>query len=200
MLKLHVTPAQGDSFFYDVESDELIIGRSMKADLSVADRFLSRRHAQLYRSDDSWMIEDMGSRNGTFVNGARVNAPTVVSPGDVITMSASTITVSAHGEAQPAAGRREILDEGSVFRPATELIEASTHLPPPTADPEADPLVRTATSAEDMADAISAAVAETGSPDVTEAAQAAGAAAAWAHRLGPLLEHLDGLDRRRVPG
>jgi serine phosphatase RsbU (regulator of sigma subunit) len=144
MLNLHVTPAQGESFSRDVESDELIIGRSMKADLSVPDRFLSRQHARLFRSDDAWMIEDMGSRNGTFVNGARVNAPTVVSPGDVITMSASTITVSVHGEAQPAAARRDMLGEGSVFRPATELIEASTHLPPPATGPEADPIRRTA--------------------------------------------------------
>jgi len=130
MITLHVTPAQGDTFSHDVDGDELVIGRSMKSDLSVADRFLSRQHARLFRTDEGWMIEDLGSRNGTFVNGVRIESPTCVSPGDVIAISASIIKVTEPGGAAPAPGRpRMAIDQGSIFRPATELIQASTRLP-----------------------------------------------------------------------
>jgi sigma-B regulation protein RsbU (phosphoserine phosphatase) len=130
MITLHVTPAQGDTFTHDVDGDELVIGRSMKSDLSVADRFLSRQHARLFRTDEGWMVEDLGSRNGTFVNGVRVEAPTSVTPGDVIAISASIIKVAEQGGAAPATDLpRRSIDQGSIFRPATELIAASTRLP-----------------------------------------------------------------------
>ncbi len=135
MISLHVTPAQGDSFTYDVDGEEVIIGRSMKSNLSVADRFLSRQHARLFLSEGEWQIEDLGSRNGTFVNGTQINAPTTVKAGDVIALSASVIRVSDKGAAPATADQRQLIDAGSIFRPATELIQASTILPPPEQDP-----------------------------------------------------------------
>ena len=69
MFKLRVTPAEGDTFVRDVEADSQVIGRSTKCDVSIPDRFLSRRHARLFKKDDQWLIEDLGSRNGTFING-----------------------------------------------------------------------------------------------------------------------------------
>ena len=137
MITLHVAPAQGDAFSHDVSGDEIVIGRSMKSDLSVTDRFLSRQHARLYRTDEGWMIEDLGSRNGTFVNGVRVESPTKIAPGDVIAMSASIVKVAELGDPAPTAGRPPpVIDHGSIFRPATELIQASTRLP--AADPGHD--------------------------------------------------------------
>jgi serine phosphatase RsbU (regulator of sigma subunit) len=143
MITLHVAPAQGDSFAHDVESDEVVIGRSMKSDLSVADRFLSRQHARLYRTEQGWVIEDLGSRNGTFVNGVRVESPTTIAPGDVIAMSASIIKVTEQGDAAPATDRPRVsIDQGSIFRPATELIQASIQLPESEAGHEADDIRR----------------------------------------------------------
>jgi serine phosphatase RsbU (regulator of sigma subunit) len=143
MITLHVAPAQGDPFSHDVDGDEVVIGRSMKSDLSVADRFLSRQHARLYRTEQGWMIEDLGSRNGTFVNGVRVESPTNIAPGDVIAMSASIIKVTKQGDAAPATDRpRQTIDQGSIFRPATELIQASIRLPEAEAAHEADDILR----------------------------------------------------------
>ena len=45
------------------------MGRSSKADLVLSDRFLSRQHARFYRESDSWMVEDLGSRNTPPLNG-----------------------------------------------------------------------------------------------------------------------------------
>jgi pSer/pThr/pTyr-binding forkhead associated (FHA) protein len=72
MLRLHVAPAEGVAFERTVDLEELVIGRSTHCGVSLADRFLSRQHARLFREGDDWLIEDLGSRNGTFVNGRRI--------------------------------------------------------------------------------------------------------------------------------
>lgn len=134
MLKLQVSPAQGSLFEVDVDHDQLVIGRSMSSDVAIGDRFLSRHHARLYRSGDDWWIEDLGSRNGTFVNGARVESASIVRPGDVITMSASLIKVYEEGQAPPPA-LADAFGEPSVLRPASELLSMSTVLPSEDQDP-----------------------------------------------------------------
>jgi serine phosphatase RsbU (regulator of sigma subunit)/pSer/pThr/pTyr-binding forkhead associated (FHA) protein len=135
MIKLHITPPQDEPFEFELEGDEVVIGRSMKSDLSISDRFLSRQHARMFRTDDGWLIEDLGSRNGTFVNGSRVNEASPVRPGDMISMSASIIRVYEEGQEVVPAAAADPVGGRSVFRPATELLAMSTHLPPPSEDP-----------------------------------------------------------------
>lgn len=63
------------------------IGRSDKTNLIVDDDLASRQHAMLQRSDgDLFYITDLGSSNGTFVNGARISTPVILKPGDRITI------------------------------------------------------------------------------------------------------------------
>ena len=78
MLKLHITPAEGDPFEYVVDVDSLVIGRSSRCDLAVADRCLSRQHLRLFQEDGQWMVEDLGSRNGTRINGVLISKPAAV--------------------------------------------------------------------------------------------------------------------------
>jgi serine phosphatase RsbU (regulator of sigma subunit) len=137
MLSLHITPAEGEPFDHVVESDDVVIGRSTRCDLALADRFLSRQHARLYRADDEWLIEDLGSRNGTFVNGRKITIPTPVGPGDVITMSASLIHVTS---GQAASGVSTTSD--ALFRPATDVLLQSQTPPPIESSREHDALRR----------------------------------------------------------
>jgi pSer/pThr/pTyr-binding forkhead associated (FHA) protein len=51
----------------------LTIGRSGDADVRIDDRFASSIHARLYSRGASYYVEDMGSTNGTFLNGGRLN-------------------------------------------------------------------------------------------------------------------------------
>jgi serine phosphatase RsbU (regulator of sigma subunit) len=83
------------------------------------------------------MIEDLGSRNGTFVNGRRIEGAKVVGAGDVITLSASTVTLSEGDD-------EGWLGAASVIRPATELVQHSTHLAPPEGSDAAASLQRQA--------------------------------------------------------
>jgi hypothetical protein len=63
----------------------LLIGRSPACEFVVTDLSVSRTHAELRRAGDNWLLSDLGSMNGTLVNGYRVVAPTRVRPGDEVT-------------------------------------------------------------------------------------------------------------------
>jgi len=93
VFRLHVIPAHGDPFDQVLEGESLVVGRSSAAELVLADRFLSRRHARLLRRGEEWLVEDLGSRNGTLVNGTRIEEPTRIKVNDEIRLSGSVIMV-----------------------------------------------------------------------------------------------------------
>jgi len=64
------------------------IGRGPGANLRLADVSVSRCHAELRHVDDTWMVRDLGSMNGTQVNGLRITTPVRVRPGDRIQFGA----------------------------------------------------------------------------------------------------------------
>lgn len=89
-----------------------VIGRGATSDLALTDPGVSRRHASLSRQDGAWCVEDLGSANGTLVNGWRVTRPTRLKPGDVVGIGAVLAEFSEDAEAvapQPAVQYR---DEG----------------------------------------------------------------------------------------
>jgi predicted component of type VI protein secretion system len=75
---------------YVLEGPRATIGRSKQAECVLADPNVSRRHAELRRSQTGdWTIADLGSTNGVKVNGRRVSS-TRLSPGDQVTIGATT--------------------------------------------------------------------------------------------------------------
>ena len=75
---------------HELESRALVIGRSIGCDFVLNDPTVSRWHAELIRGDDGWLVRDMGSTNGTRVNGWRVRKATV-GPGDVVALGAQRL-------------------------------------------------------------------------------------------------------------
>jgi hypothetical protein len=57
------------------------------------DTQVSRLHARLEESGGNWLLTDLGSSNGTFVNGVRIHTPTLVSPGDQIVVGGTTFAL-----------------------------------------------------------------------------------------------------------
>ena len=76
---------------FHLDRSELMIGRSQRAELSFEDDGVSRTHARIRREGSEYIVEDLGSRNGTFVNGLRVKGPTRVQDGDKLQLGRSTI-------------------------------------------------------------------------------------------------------------
>ncbi len=73
----------GDEYQLSVVSD---IGRSPVNLVVIDDEFTSGRHALITWSGEQWLVEDVGSRNGTFLNDLPVESQTVMVAGDVITV------------------------------------------------------------------------------------------------------------------
>jgi len=73
---------------FPLAADQIIqIGRSDKNHVVIADDLASRHHAMLQRSEEGqFYITDLGSSNGTFVNGARISAPVILHPGDRVSI------------------------------------------------------------------------------------------------------------------
>jgi len=101
--------------------EELVIGRE-NVDVEIEDVELSRRHFAIRPVEGGLEVEDLGSRNGTRVDGSRIDAPTRVRHGAVLKAGMTTLTVELPQEA-PASGAGETrahVSEGTVLgeRPA----------------------------------------------------------------------------------
>src|ERR1051325_11681947 len=65
-----------------IGKEQFIIGRHSASDLAIADSRLSRQHAKIERFDDKYFISDLGSSNGTELNGQPLSEKTPVKNGD----------------------------------------------------------------------------------------------------------------------
>jgi Protein of unknown function (DUF3662)/FHA domain len=68
------------------------LGRSRECDVVLSDPNVSRKHAELRPQGGSWVLSDLGSTNGSCLNGRRIEAPEVVRPGDEIELGTSVMT------------------------------------------------------------------------------------------------------------
>lgn len=79
------------------------IGRDADCDLVLADMTVSRSHAGLRREAGRWLLSDVGSTNGTRINGWRVTEPVPLRAGDKITFGSMTMVVIEHAQSAGAA-------------------------------------------------------------------------------------------------
>ena len=112
---------------FEIGKEVTTLGRDITNDIVINDRETSRHHLRLMRSGDTMTIEDLGSTNGTFVNGKRVSGVTPLQNGDMIGLG-ETVTLALelyHGAGAPA--------------PAAAEAPAPTPPPLPPADTPAPP-------------------------------------------------------------
>lgn len=83
-------PAAEASETYEIV-DELILGRGEGCNVTLSDTFASQIHARIFKRDGEVLLEDMGSTNGTRLNGKRVTSPITVVRGDVATIGKTQI-------------------------------------------------------------------------------------------------------------
>lgn len=110
---------------FPLEGEQLIIGRDPANAIVINDPEVSRRHARLTLQGGRYVLEDLGSTNGTFVNGRRLTGPYVLKTGDVVSLG-ETIT---------------LVFEAVAFDPGATVVSPSAKAAavPPVAAPQAVP-------------------------------------------------------------
>lgn len=71
----------------------ITIGRAADSTIVLQDEYVSTRHARLYPSGTDWVVEDLGSTNGTWLNKTRITRPTIVEPGSDLRIGRTTMRI-----------------------------------------------------------------------------------------------------------
>ncbi|MEY8566495.1 FHA domain-containing protein [Corynebacterium sp.] len=74
---------------------DVTLGRSGSCTVVLEDDFASGTHARLFRQGDTWLLEDLDSRNGSFLNGQRIDQPEQLSAGQEIRIGQTTVRLEA---------------------------------------------------------------------------------------------------------
>jgi len=108
---------------FPLEGPEISIGREGTNTIAINDVEVSRKHARMELRGPAYLIQDLGSTNGTFVNGQRVTSPQVLNPGDSISL-----------------GEGIVLSYESAFDPNATMMSANISRPAPTEVPVPAPV------------------------------------------------------------
>ena len=74
-------------------ADELTVGRAAGCAVTLDDNYASQLHARLFRQDGNLLVEDLGSTNGTYVNGGKVSSPVPLKRGDRVKIVSTVFEV-----------------------------------------------------------------------------------------------------------
>src|SRR5260370_22797354 len=109
--ELLVTTPDGRTRRVPLDHDQITLGRSSANELCYSDDAgLSRQHLTIERSGDDWIVRDLGSKNGTLLNGQRLGAPHTLRPRDRVT--AGHLTLEFADVAAQAADRTVVFVDG----------------------------------------------------------------------------------------
>jgi pSer/pThr/pTyr-binding forkhead associated (FHA) protein len=88
--RLVITSGPREGMAIDLPDEQLTIGRSSESGLVIRDDYTSTHHARLMLWNDQWVVQDLDSTNGTFLDGARVTLPTPIPPNVPVTIGTTT--------------------------------------------------------------------------------------------------------------
>jgi hypothetical protein len=122
-----------------IDQRESILGRNPDCDFVIPDRQVSRRHASIMKTPKGFVLEDLGSKNGTYLNGTHVTAPVLLQDGDVIQIALAmklmfigteaTVPLSMSDAAQMGLGKLRIDSQAHRVWVGEEEIEPPLSLP-----------------------------------------------------------------------
>lgn len=148
--RLEVVKGFEEGRVYPLEDDQISIGRAEDNDISIPVAEVSRNHAVLSLVENGYMIKDLGSTNGTFIDRKKIGGKYLLSPGDTVMLGdAVHLVFKAEVDmddtlaATPPAPLK-VPEEPDVQQPARQAVPSEpappapeTAPPPPSAPPEA---------------------------------------------------------------
>lgn len=105
----------------EIRQRQLVIGRHSSADVQILEPDISRRHCRLFHADGEWHVEDLGSLNGTQVNGEPI-IEVALRPSDMLHIGAQRFRVETEPVPAPAAGQPEPGRSEQVLRSIARLL------------------------------------------------------------------------------
>ena len=120
LFRLIVRTGPNPGMVFELTKEVTLFGRDVTSDIVLGDTEVSRQHARITHTAGGYVMEDLGSTNGTFVNGERLMAPRVLNPGDLIGF-----------------GEGVTLTFDAVSPDAAATIASPVAAPPPTPAPQA---------------------------------------------------------------
>src|SRR4030067_1421209 len=131
-LVVHTGPNPGTVF--ELARDVASVGRDVTNEIVLGDAEISRQHAHFTRTPAGYVIEDLGSTNGTFVNGQRLGGPVVLKPGDVVSFGEQIVLLYDAINMDPGAtmaASRKTVRPSPVAPAAVAPSPAPAYAPPP---------------------------------------------------------------------
>src|SRR3989304_2618174 len=137
-------PTPGVTF--PLVGDQLTIGRDSSNAVAINDSEVSRKSSRLSFQGGKYVIEDLGSTNGTFVNGKRLTGPIVLKPGDVVSLGEQIVLMYDAINMDPGAtvvvSRKSAYVEPTPVQASAPAYASSpapaAYTPPPTAGKKAN--------------------------------------------------------------
>jgi len=125
--EFRVKPLNDEPFHFSLDKEVITIGRSKRNDLVLHDQWLSRNHAEVREEDSRYTIVDLKSRNGTYVNGQRIDESVVLTNADIVTLGDQQLTFlnEASGSVVLSETPAELDAEGTMVVPTHELLAAA---------------------------------------------------------------------------
>lgn len=117
---------------YELNKGVITIGRDITNDIVINDPEVSRHHLRLTQGGGGYTLEDLGSTNGTFVNGQRLTGARPLQPGDTLGLG-ETVTLAYEGAAGAAGIDPQAATMGGPPQPG------AGYAPPPAARPDVSP-------------------------------------------------------------
>ena len=147
-LSMRSGPEPGQVF--PLDQDEVRLGRDLGNDITISDPEVSRHHVRLLKREESVYLEDLGSTNGTFLNGERISNPQQLRVGDVITLGDKIVMdfekVPVEQEATLVSDYEVVVPEARSLEPESVQMEPEEIVYPveeqeaaPEVEPEAVP-------------------------------------------------------------
>ena len=144
MATLHVLQGPDKGRTYQTPDEPAVIGRSSDQ-IHLSDHTASRRHAEIRPDNGSWLLVDLNSSNGTYLNGQRVVSPTVLRHGDQIKVGSTLLVFTGQEHVEAFSGPEMIRDlvdldlsaskgESSILSTVDASEESVILQPPETAD------------------------------------------------------------------
>ena len=115
---IKVTPPEGNVFQIDLTSGTLSLGRSSKNDIIVSDILASRFHAEIFKSGTNFIARDLGSKNGTILNGNLLKKESILQKGDEILIGKWSIIFCA--ELSESSSSMDVGEEKIPYKPDTQ--------------------------------------------------------------------------------